>query len=134
MCWIPWCPDQVPTVGEVIITLKRSLEREESSLIQKTSNRYNLRDLSRTFSELDRVAEDVVRAKYGSLEHRHEFEQARLFPVLERVMEKTHRTIIQRLTPRMSKLYPWLVCFDVSMPQEVFNLFLKTILGAFPVF
>ena len=57
-----------PTENEVISSLKKALEREKSNLLERTSNRYNLGDLSRTFAELDRLVEDAVKAKYGSLQ------------------------------------------------------------------
>lgn len=118
-----------PTEDEVITTLKRALDREKYELLGKTSNRYNSRDLSRTFNELNQVVEDVVKAKYGRLQHRHEYEQGKLFPMLERVMERSSRAILRRMSPRMSKLHPWLVCFEVAIPQEVFGLLHKSILG-----
>ena len=29
----------------------------------------------------------------------------------------------------MNKLHSWLICFDVAMPQEMFTVFHKTVLG-----
>ena len=37
--------------------------------------------------------------------------------------------IYRRLTPRMSKLFSWMICFDVVTSQEVFNLLYKEILN-----
>ena len=49
--------------------------------------------------------------------------------MLERLMERANRAISRRLTPRMSKVPPWLICFEVAMPQEVFNLLHKSVLA-----
>ena len=37
--------------------------------------------------------------------------------------------IIRRLNPKMSIVHPWMVCFDLPMPHEVFDLLNKEILG-----
>ena len=37
--------------------------------------------------------------------------------------------IIRRLSPAMSIVHPWMVCFDLPMPHEVFDLLNKEILG-----
>lgn len=37
--------------------------------------------------------------------------------------------VYRRPTPRMSKLHPWMVCFDLAMSQEVFNLLYKEIIN-----
>ncbi|CAB3990548.1 Hypothetical predicted protein [Paramuricea clavata] len=68
-------------------------------------------------------------AKYGKLQYRHENEPAKIYPMLERIMDRVNRAIYRRLNPRMSKLHPWLVCFDVGMPREVFDLLYQNILG-----
>ena len=118
-----------PKENEVVDSIKSSLGRVKYNLSRKTLNNYNQHDLRRMFTELDRVIEDIVKAKYGSLQHRPKYEQGKLYPMLERSMERAHRTIYRRLTAQMSKLHPWLICFEVAMPQEVFNLLHKTILG-----
>ena len=56
------------------------------------------------------------------------YEQGNLYPILERIMQRTNSAIHRRLTPRMSKIHPWIICCDVAMSREVFNLH-KTILG-----
>ena len=84
-------------------------------MYKRTLNSYNQRDLGRVFTELDRVIENVVKGK--------------LYPMLERSLERANRAINRRLTARMSKLHPWVICFEVAMPKEVFNLLYKTILG-----
>ena len=37
--------------------------------------------------------------------------------------------IIHRLSPKMSIVHPWMICFDFPMPHEVFDLLNKEILG-----
>ena len=37
--------------------------------------------------------------------------------------------IIHRLSPKMSIVHPWMICFDLPMPHEVFDLLNKEILG-----
>ena len=49
--------------------------------------------------------------------------------MLQHCMIRAKSGIDRRLTPRMSKLHPWMVVFDLHMAQEVFNLLQKHILG-----
>ena len=51
------------------------------------------------------------------------------YPMLQRSMIRAKTAISRRLSSKMSKVHPWMVCFDLPMPQEVFNLFHKEILG-----
>ena len=44
-------------------------------------------------------------------------------------MIKAKNGINRRLTSRMSKIHPWMICFDVPMPQEVFNLLNKEVVN-----
>ena len=37
--------------------------------------------------------------------------------------------IIHRLSPKMSIVHPWMICLDLPMPHEVFDLLNKEILG-----
>ena len=57
------------------------------------------------------------------------YEQGKLYPILKRIMQRTNSAMHWRLTPRMSKINPWVIRCDVAMPREVFNLLHKTILG-----
>ena len=100
------CSD--PTEAEVIKTVQKSLEREKLTLLCKTKNVHNQHDLSRAFRELDKSVEDIIKAKYGELQHRHEFEHGKLYPMLVRIMERASRIIRRRMCPRMCKLHPWL--------------------------
>ena len=54
---------------------------------------------------------------------------ARLCPMLQRSMGRAKTAIIHRLSPKMSIVHPWVICFDLPMPHEVFDLLNKEILG-----
>ena len=54
---------------------------------------------------------------------------ARLCPMLQRSMVRVKTAIIRRLSPKMSIVHPWMICFDLPMPHEVFDLLNKEILG-----
>ena len=49
--------------------------------------------------------------------------------MLQRSMVRAKTAIIRRLSPKMSIVHPWMVCFDLLMPHEVFELLNKEILG-----
>ena len=87
-----------PKESEVVDSIKSSLWHEKYKLSKRTLNSYNQRDLGRVFTELDRVIENAVKAKYGSLQHRAKYEQGKLYPMLERSMERANRAINRRLT------------------------------------
>ena len=44
-------------------------------------------------------------------------------------MDRAKTAIIHRLSPKMSIVHPWMICFDLPMPREVFDLLKKEILG-----
>ena len=44
-------------------------------------------------------------------------------------MNRAKTAIIHRLSPKMSIVHPWMICFDLPMPHEVFDLLNKEILG-----
>ena len=44
-------------------------------------------------------------------------------------MGRAKTAIIHRLSPKMSIVHPWMICFDLPMPHEVFDLLNKEILG-----
>ena len=98
-----------PKESEVVDSIKSSLRHEKYKLYKRTLNSYNQRDLGRVFTELDRVIENVIKAKYGSLQHRVKYEQGKLNPMLERSMERANCAINSRLTTSMSKLHPWVI-------------------------
>ena len=117
------------TEGELIASVKAALKREKSKFERRISNTYRLKDLNNTFVELNKLAEDVVKAKFGGLRERPKHSIDKLYPMLQRSMIRAKTTIYPRLSPKMSKLHPWLVYFDLPMPQEVFNVLHKEILG-----
>ena len=49
--------------------------------------------------------------------------------MLQRSMVRAKTAIIRRLSPKMNIVHPWMVCFDLLMPHEVFDLLNKEILG-----
>ena len=49
--------------------------------------------------------------------------------MLQRSMVRAKTAIIRRLSPKMSIVHPWMVCFDLLMPHEVCELLNKEILG-----
>ena len=118
-----------PDQEELITGIKGALNRQKSQFGCRISNAYKLKDLDQTFKALEKVAEAVVKGKYGPLRYRHEHEISHVYPMLERIMIRAKNGINRRLTPRMSKLHPWMICFDVAMSQEVFNLLYKGIIN-----
>ena len=44
-------------------------------------------------------------------------------------MDRAKTAIIHRLSPKMGIVHPWMICFDLPMPHEVFDLLNKEILG-----
>ena len=117
------------TEGELIISRKEALRREKSKFERRISNAYKLKDLDDSFKELNKLAEAVVKGKFGGLRERPKYSIGELYPMLQRSMIRTKTAINRCLSSTMSKLHPWMVCFDLPMPQEVFNLLHKEILG-----
>lgn len=117
------------TERELIISIKEALKREKSKFERRISNAYRLRDLDVTIKELNKLSEAVVKAKFGGIRERPKYCIGQLYPILERCMIRAKTAIYRRLSPRMSKLHPWMVCFELPMPQEVFDLLEKEILG-----
>ena len=118
-----------PDQKELFSGIKRALNRQKSEFEHWISNAHKLKDLDETFNALDKVAEAVVKGKYGPLRYRHEHEISHVYPMLQRTMIRAKNGINRRLTSRMSKVHPWMICFDVPMPQEVFNLLKKGIVN-----
>ena len=77
------------------------------------------------YSELNKLAESVVKEDMWS------------FPLIDELIlcfkeawSAQLTRIIRRLSPKMSKVHPWMVCFDLSMPYEDFaDLLKEEILG-----
>ena len=63
-----------------------------------------------------------MKGKYGPLRYRHEHKIIYVYPMLKRIMICAKKGINRCLTP-------WMTCFDVLMPQEVFELLNKGILN-----
>ena len=50
--------------------------------------------------------------------------------MLQRSMVRAKTSIIRRLSPKMSIVHPWMTCFNLPIPHEVFDLLNKAeILG-----
>ena len=118
-----------PDLQQVIDGIKGALKRQKSHFQRNIFNAHKLRDLDDTFNELMKVSETVVKGKFGSRRHRHKNEITQVYPMLYHIMVRAKNGINRRLSPRMSKLHPWKVCFDISMPQEVFDLLHKGIIS-----
>ena len=118
-----------PDQEELFNGIKGALKRQKSKFERQISNVHKLKDLDETFNALEKLAEAVVKGKYGPLRYRHEHEISHVYPMLERTMIIAKNGINTRLTPRMSKIHPWVICFDVPMPQEVFSLLNKGIVN-----
>ena len=70
-----------------------------------------------------------MKEKYGPLRDRYQHEICPISSMLERTMIRAKKGIYRRLSPRMSKIHPCMLCFDVPMPQEVFNLLNKGVVN-----
>ena len=102
-------PDQV----EIISGIKGALNRQKSNFSRWISNVHKLRDLDQTFQALGKVAEAVVKGKYGPLRDRYQHE---ICPIsytcqLSRLRRESHacglKTSISRLiTPAGQFLTP----------------------------
>lgn len=118
-----------PGPDELINGITGALYRQKSEFQQQISNVHKLKDLDETFKALEKVAKAVVKGKYGPLRYRHQHEISQVYPMLERIMIRAKKGINRRLSPRMSKIHPWMICFDLPMPQEVFELLNKGIVN-----
>ena len=88
-----------------------------------------MRDLDITFNRLNKVAELAVKGNFGAIRERPKYKLGELYPMLQRCMIRAKCAIDRRLSPRMSKVHPWMVIFDLPMAQEVFNILHKDVLG-----
>ena len=118
-----------PNQVEIISGIKGALNRQKSKFSRRISNVHKLRDLDQTFQALGKVAEAVVKGKYGLLRDRYQHEICPIYSMLERTMIRAKKGIYRRLSPWMSKIHPWMIFFDVPMPQEVFNLLNKGVVN-----
>ena len=85
-------------------------------------------DLNITFHQLDQITELAAKANFGGLQKRPKRRVGELHPTLQNYMIRVKR-IYHLLSPRMSKLHPWMVVFELHVAQEVFTLLQKAILG-----
>ena len=118
-----------PSEGELIFSIKEALKREKSAFERRISNVHKLGDLDLTFHHLNQVAELVVKGNFGGIRERPKHKLGELYPMLKRCMIRAKSAIDRRLYPRMSKLHPWMVVFDLPMAREVFSLLQKEVIG-----
>ena len=59
---------QLPKVN--YISIKDALKREKSKFLRRIWNEHTLKDLGKTFNELNKLAESVVRGNFGALRER----------------------------------------------------------------
>ena len=118
-----------PTEEELIHSIKEALRHKKSAFQRRIGNSHKLRDLDITFNRLNQISELVVKGNFGGIRERPKHKLGELYPMLERCMIRAKSAIDRRLSPRMSKLHPWKVVFDLPMAREVLNLLQKEILG-----
>ena len=118
-----------PTEEELIFSIKEALKHSKSEFERRISNGQKLRDLDITFNRLNKVAELAVKGNFGAIRERPKYKLGELCPMLQRCMIRAKCAIDRRLSPRMSKVHPWMVIFDLPMAQEVFNILHKDVLG-----
>ena len=71
-----------------------------------------------------------MKGNFGGLRERTNYYRIdEICPMLQRSMVRTKTAIIRCRSPKMSTVHPWMVCFDLLMPHEVFDLLNKEILG-----
>ena len=79
--------------GELIISIKEALNREKSKFERWISNAYKLKDFNNTFQELNKLAEAVVKGKFGGLRERAKYSIGELYPMLQRSMIRAKTAI-----------------------------------------
>ena len=70
-----------------------------------------------------------MKGNFGGLRERTNYYRVgEICPMLQRSMIHAKTAIIRRLSSKMSIVHPWMFCFDLHMPHEVFDLLNKEIL------
>ena len=111
-------PKMSVTGKDILQRVATALDHEKSFFLCKTSNVHVLTSLSVTFNQLKRVSDEVIQAKFGPLRQQAEHEFVLIFPILERTMKRARACIVRRMTERMSKIHPWRIIFEISLPRE----------------
>ena len=75
------------------------------------------------------MSETVIKANFGTLSQRGKHDIIPAWPMLERCINRIQQSISRRLSTRMSKVHPWMVCFDVVLARELFDVLLKRVLN-----
>ena len=116
---------KIPKVNQ--ISIKDALKREKSKFQWGIWNAHTLE--GKTFHELNKLAESVLKGNFDGLRERTNYYRIReICPRLQRSMVRAKTAIIHRLCP-MSTVHPWMVCFDLPMPYEIFDFLNKEILS-----
>ena len=106
----------------------RCTEGRESKFQRGIWCAHALKDLGKTFHELNKLAQSVVKGNFGGIRERPNYCRiGEICPMLQRSMVRAKTAIIRRLSPKMSIVHPWMVSFDLPMPHEVFDLLNKEI-------
>ena len=110
--------------------IKGALNRQASEFKCQISNVHKLKDLDEPFNALEKVAEAVVKGKYGPFRYGYEHEISHAYPLLEHTMIRAKNGNNRWLSPWMSKIHPGMICFDVPMTRKeiLFYSFLKGII------
>ena len=95
-----------------------TLKHNKSAFERRISNVHKLRDLDITFNRLIQIAALFVKGNFGGIQDRPKHKLGELYPMLQRCMIRAKSAIDRRLSPRMSKLHPWRVVFDLSMARD----------------
>ena len=111
---------KLPKVNQ--ISIKDALKRQKSKFQWGIWNAHTLK--GKTFHELNKLAESVLKGNFDGLRDRIR----EICPMLQRGVVRARTAIIHRLCP-MSTVHPWMVCFDLPMPHEVFDFLNKEILS-----
>ena len=70
-----------------------------------------------------------MKGNFGGLRERTNYYRVgEICPMFQRSMVRAKTAIIRRLSYKMSIVHPWMFCFDLHMPHEVFDLLNKEIL------
>ena len=110
-----------PTEEELIHSIKEALRHKKSAFQRRIGNSHKLRDLDITFNRLNQISELAVKGNFGGIRERPKHKLGELYPMLERCMIRAKSAIDRRLSPRMSKLHPWMVVFDLPMARGVWK-------------
>lgn len=129
MTWGEFTKSKMADEEELIFSIKEALTHSKSAFERRILSGHKSRDLDVTFNRLNKIAELAVKGNFGAIREQPKYKLGELYPMLQGCMIWAKCAIDRRLSPRMSKVHPWMVVFDLHMAQEVFNVLHKDILG-----